>query len=261
METILDRAYSVMASDPDRDELRLRFYERLADIEVFMILDEEAQGDQINPRVIEHDGLSYVLVFDTEDRLADFTGEITPYIGVSGRVLVTMLAQVELGMGVNLDVAPSSILLPHDVMVWLAEMLSETPDEIEARPVEFTAPRAIPEAVLQGLDAKLASAAGLADEVWLTAVKYEGGAQGHLLAFIGAEGAVHDALAKAAHEALRFCGVEAAEIDVAFFDPTEGAAIAVRRVAMRFELPEPVAPEPYQPAAPGMDPDKPPRLK
>src|SRR5210317_2466522 len=119
METILDRAYSVMASDPDRDELRLRFYERLADIEVFMILDEEAQGDQINPRVIEHDGLSYVLVFDTEDRLADFTGEITPYVGISGRVLVSMLAQAGLGLGLNLDVAPSSTLLPNDVMIWL----------------------------------------------------------------------------------------------------------------------------------------------
>ncbi len=261
METVLDRAYSVMAAEPERDELRLRFYERLADAELFMILEEEAQGDRIDPRVIEHDGMSLVLVFDTEDRLAEFTGEITPYIAVSGRVLVTMLAQVDLGMAVNLEVAPSSILLPHDIMVWLADMLSETPDEVEARPVEFTPPRAIPEPVLQGLDAKLVSAAGLADEVWLTAVTYEGGGRGHLLAFIGAEPAVHRALAKAAHEALRFCGVEAAEIDVAFFDATEGAAIAVRRVGMRFELPDPVAPEPYQPMAPGMDPDKPPRLK
>lgn len=261
METVLDRAYSVMAAEPDRYELRLRFYERLADAELFMILEQEAQGDHIDPRVIEHDGMSFVLAFDTEDRLAEFTGDITPYIAVSGRVLVAMLAQVDLGMGVNLDVAPSSILLPHDIMVWLADMLSETPDEVEARPIAFNAPRAVPQAVLQGLDAKLISAAGLVDEVWLTAVTYEGGAQGHLLAFIGAEPAAHGALAKAAHEALRFCGVEAAEIDVAFFDPTEGAAIAVRRVGMRFELPEPVAQEPYQPVAPGMDPDKPPRLK
>jgi hypothetical protein len=81
------------------------------------------------------------------------------------------------------------------------------------------------------------------------------------LAFIDTpEGAEH-ALAKAAHEALNFSGIEAGSIDVAFFDPTEGAAIAIRRCGLRFELPEPTQPDDYKPAAPGMDPDKPPRLK
>jgi len=259
--SLLDQAYAEMENAAENDAHRLRFYERLSDVELFMVLDNEPDGDHIDPQVIEYEGQSFVLVFDTEDRLADFTGQITPYVGISGRVLVSMLAQTGLGLGLNLDVAPSSTLLPNDVMIWLDDVLSQTPDEVEARPIEFSPPHNIPQIVLDALDKKLVSASGLAQEVWLTAVTYEGGAKGHLLAFIDTpEGAEH-ALAKAAHEALNFSGIEAGSIDVAFFDPTEGAAIAIRRCGLRFALPEPTQPDDYKPAAPGMDPDKPPRLK
>jgi hypothetical protein len=260
-QTMLDHAFAAMEAAPENDSARLRFYERLADAELFMILASEPNGDQIDPEVIEVDDQSFVLVFDTEDRLADFTGKITPYVGLSGRVLVSMLAGSGLGLGLNLDVAPSSTLLPFEAMEWLDDMLSQSPDEVEARPIEFSVPRDVPQVVLEALDAKLVSAAGLASEVWLTGVTYEGGAKGHLLAFIDTPVGAENALAKAAHEALTFSGIEAGSIDVAFFDPTEGAAIAIRRCGLRFELPEPAAPSDYKPAAPGMDPDKPPRLK
>jgi hypothetical protein len=260
-QTMLDHAFAAMEAAPENDSARLRFYERLADAELFMILASEPNGDQIDPEVIEVDDQSFVLVFDTEDRLADFTGKITPYVGLSGRVLVSMLAGSGLGLGLNLDVAPSSTLLPFEAMEWLDDMLSQSPDEVEARPIEFSAPRDVPQVVLEALDAKLVSAAGLASEVWLTGVTYEGGAKGHLLAFIDTPVGAENALAKAAHEALTFSGIEAGSIDVAFFDPTEGAAIAIRRCGLCFELPEPTAPNDYKPAAPGMDPDKPPRLK
>ena len=91
-ETILDQTFVAMETAPDDDAARLRFYERLADAELFMVLSTEPNGDQIDPEVIEVENQSFVLVFDTEDRLADFTGKITPYIGLSGRVLVSMLA-------------------------------------------------------------------------------------------------------------------------------------------------------------------------
>jgi len=260
-ETILDQAYVAMDASPEDDALRLRFYERIADAELFLVLSSEPNGDHIDPQVIEVDGQSFVLVFDSEDRLVQFTEKVTPYIGVSGRVLVSMLAGAEIGMGLNLDVAPSSALLPAEAMAWLDDVLSQAPEEVEARPIEFSAPHGIPEAVLTGLDAKLVSAAGLSEEVWLTAVTYEGGGKGHLLAFIGAPEGAENALAKAAHEALTFSGIEAGSMDVAFFDPAEGAAIAIRRCGLRFELPEVSEPEEYKPVAPGMDPEKPPRIR
>jgi hypothetical protein len=50
-------------------------------------------------------------------------------------------------------------------------------------------------------------------------------------------------------------------MDVAFLRTGEGAAAAMARVALRFDLPEPVRAEPAAPIAPGSDPAKPPKLR
>lgn len=260
-ETLIDQAHAIMEANPEDDTARLRFYERLADAELFVLLSEEANGDVISPEVIEVDEQSFVLVFDTEERLAQFTGAVTPYIGVSGRVIVSMLVGQDLGLGVNLGVASSETLLPSDAVEWLAQTLSAAPDEMEAQPESFAPPVGLPEKVLKALDAKLVSAAGLVAQVWLVGVTYVGGAKGHLLAFIDAQDGAERALAKAAHEALTFSGVEAGSIDVAFFASDEGAVAAIRRQGLQFELPSVLEAEAWQPKAPGMDPKNPPKLK
>ena len=48
-ETPLDRAHDAMQAEPGDDAARLRFYERLADAELFLLLDAEAEGDRSNP--------------------------------------------------------------------------------------------------------------------------------------------------------------------------------------------------------------------
>jgi hypothetical protein len=50
-------------------------------------------------------------------------------------------------------------------------------------------------------------------------------------------------------------------MDVTFLAPDESALVPLSRVALRFDLPMPALPEPVTPVAPGMDPDRPPRLK
>lgn len=260
-ETRIDQAHAAMEAQPDNDALRLRFYERLADAELFMVLSEDVTSDVISPEVIEVEDQSFVLVFDTEERLAQFTGKVTPYVGLSGRVIVSMLADQDLGLGVNLGVAPSEVLLPSDAVDWLSQTLSAAPDELEAQPESFGPPVGMPEQVLQALDAKLVSAAGLAAQVWLVGVTYVGGARGHLLAFVDAQDGAERALAKAAHEALTFSGIEAGSIDVAFFSSDEAAVAAISRQGIQFELPNVLEAEPWKPKAPGMDPSSPPKLK
>ncbi|MGB8622714.1 MAG: SseB family protein, partial [Paracoccaceae bacterium] len=131
-QTPLDRAHAAMEAAPEDDAVRLRFFERLADCELFLLLSREAEGEDIAPKVFDLEGGAFVLVFDREERLADFVGETAPYAALSGRLIAGMLAGQGIGMGVNLGVAPSSILIPAEAIGWLADTLGQRPAEVEA---------------------------------------------------------------------------------------------------------------------------------
>jgi len=257
--TLLDAAHAAVSADPENEALRLRFFERLADGELVVLLEREAVGDSLEPKVFEVETGPVVLVFDREERLAAFTGGIAPYAALPGRVIAGLLKGQGIGLGVNLGVAPSSMLLPAEAMDWLAETLDGGPEEAEAMPEEFLAP-SVPEAVVKGLDAKLARAGGLAVAALLAGVRYRGGRRGHLLAFVDAAPGAEAALARAMREALVFSGVEAGELDVVFLGAGDAAALAMGRVGLRFDLPAPDVAE-HAPAAPGMDPSRPPKLR
>ncbi|MFO8128053.1 SseB family protein [Yoonia sp.] len=257
--TDLDQAHAVMEAAPEDDALRLRFYERLADTELFMLLGAEAEGDQITPEIFEIEDQKFTLVFDREERLSQFVGRVAPYAAVPGRALAQMLAGQGVGLALNLEVAPSAMLIPAEAVDWLVETLSHGPDETEARLTELSAPGGLPEAVVSGLDRKLAIAAGLARFAYLAAATYEDGTRGHVLAFIDAIEGAEKALASAAGEALTFSGIEAGMMDVLFVRASDPLAAHLAKVGLRFDLPKPEAP--HVPGAPGMDPEKPPKLR
>jgi hypothetical protein len=261
--TLLDAAHAAVSADPDNTALRLRFFERLADGEMVVLLAREAKGATLDPRIFELEDGPVVLVFDREERLAAFSGGIAPYAALPGRVIAGMLRGKGIGLGVNLGVAPSSMLLPPEALDWLAETLDEGPEEVQALPETFLPPT-VPEVVVAALDAKLAKAAGLAPAALLAAVIYQGGRRGHMLAFLDAVDGAEAALARAMGEALVFSGVEAAELDVAFLRGTDAAAAAMARVGLRFDLPLPDLPAPGAPVAPhapGTNPSRPPKLR
>lgn len=252
--TPLDQAHAEMESS---DTARLRFYERLADAELFLLLDAEPEGDQITPRLFPLDEATLALAFDREDRLAEFAGA-APYAALSGRMLAKMLAAESLGLGLNLDVAPSAIVLPSDALAWLDATLGNGPHDVEATPQELLPPKGLPESLITGLDTKLATTAGLARKAYLCAVRYKGGAQSHMLAFLDPVPGAEPALARAVNEALVFSGIEAGTLDVAFFATSDPMAASLAKAGLRFDLPEPE--QPAAPKAPGMDPNNPPKL-
>lgn len=260
-QTPLDLAYDLMAAAPDDAAARMKFYERLADGELFLLLEAEVEGDQISPRLFELESGTFALVFDRQERLADFAAGVAPFVALSGRAVAHLFAGQGIGLGVNLGVAPSSILLPDASVDWLVDTLAQRPAETQARPTELHPPQGLPQEVLTGLDTKLASAAGLAECAFLARATYDTGGQGHLLAFVGAKPAAHTALVGAVAEALTFSGIEAGALDVAFFTGEDAIVPHLAQVGLRFDLPVPEAPVRLQPAAPGSDPDKPPRLK
>ena len=259
--TPLDQAHDAMENAPADDASRLRFYDRLAGSELFLLLEAEAEGARIRPQVFPVEGQDFVLVFDREERLAEFVGSQAPYAALSGRRLAEMLAGQAIGLGVNLGVAPSSILIEAASVDWLAATLADAPEEVEEHPEEITAPSGLPEALLTALDARLAGAGGLARLAYLVATTYRGGRRGHLMAFVDPLLGAEPALARAVSAALTFSGIAAGSLDVGFFRAADPVAARLARVGLRFDLPAPPEAEASAPSAPGMDPQKPPRLR
>ncbi|WP_424831225.1 SseB family protein [Ruegeria sp.] len=258
--TALDAAHAAMEASPQDDAARLRFFERLADSELFLMLTEEAQGDNISPELFEVADGRFVLAFDLEERLARFAGRPVPYVALSGRVLASMLSGQGIGLGLNLDAAPSSTLIPAEALGWLSETLQHGPEEVQQELAGFEPPSGLPETLLTALDAKLATAAGLAAAAFLVGTTSKDGGRGHLLGFVSTVEDAQPALARAVSEALTFSGIEAGALDVGFFASEDPATAALAKVGLRFDLPQPQAPDTER-AAPGSNPERPPILR
>lgn len=254
--TALDQAHAAMHAAPDDDAARLRFFERLADAELFLLLDHEPTGDAITPKLFDTSDGRFILAFDLETRLTDFAEGSAPYAAMSGRMIAEMLHGHDTGLGLNLGVAPSSFLVPAGAVEWLHDTLGAGPQEVTAQPDTIAPPNALPERLITGLDTKLATTAGLARVAYLVAVTYPGGRSGHLLAFVDPRPGAETALAKAMSEALIFSGIDAGELDVAFFAASDPIAAHLAKHGLRFDLPVPPEARP-----PGSDPDKPPTLR
>lgn len=258
--TEIDIAHAAMEAAPEDDTARLRFYERLADSELFLLLESEADGDQITPATFEVEDQTFVLVFDRIERLSGFAGDVAPYAALSGRGLAAMLAGQRIGWALNLEVAPSAMLLPAEAVDWLNDTLASGPDRVEARLTGIAAPAGVPEAVLTGLDRKLAGAGGLAQLAYLVSATGDDGRIGNLVIFVDTVVGAEAALATAVSEALTFSGVEAGWLDVLHVPANAPLAARAARVGLRFDLPQPEA-RAMPGANPGMDPTRPPKLR
>lgn len=254
--TPLDQTHAAMEANPQSDSARLSFYERLADAELFLLLDEEAKGKHVSPSVFDTSDGRFVLAFDREDRMTAFTEGPVPYAALSGRAIAAMLAGQDIGLGLNLGVAPSSFLVPAGALAWLSDTLSDGPAEATERPEEIAPPAGLPEKLVTAIDTKLASARGLARMAYLVSVTYEGGRPGHMLAFIDTEPGAEAALARNISEALVFSGIEAGTLDVAFFNASDPLSAKLARHGLRFDIPVLEITRP-----PVQDPTKPPKLR
>lgn len=258
-ETTLDDAHAKMVSEPDNDAARVAFYDCFADCQIILLLNEEATGETVSPATVELAGETYTVVFDSQERLSAFSGEVSPYAELSGRGLAEMLTQKGIGIALNPDVAPSAMLISPQAVDWLAATLANAPAEAVAKPVEISRPGTLPDALVSSLTRKLTGAGALAASAWLTGVTYDDGSRGHLLVFVGVAEPVQTGLANAANEALTFSGIDAGSMDVTFVDAGSDMADRVERLGRPIALSMPEVPE--GPSAPGMDPNSPPKLK
>lgn len=252
-ETPLDAAFLASAADPD-PALRLRFHERVLDAELAVPLAAEA-GEMLAPRVFDLEDGRFVLAFDRDERLADFLGAPTDFAALTGRRLATLLTGEGVGIALNLG-APSATLLPAAAVDWLAAMVRPALAPREARLAGLATPD-VSGALCAALAAKLAAMTDAVTEAYLVAAKEPGAGAATVLVLAGVPGVARAGVAAAVAEAVRFTA-GAAELDLAFLDAGSDAAVAVARIGLHLVLPVEgggAAP------APGMDPDRPPRLR
>lgn len=285
----LEAARLAMEAEAENEGLRRGFLARLAETEMFLLMQEEAGADAadppMSPAVFAVAEGRVVLAFDSEAALAAFTGAPAPYAAMPGRALALWLAGEGVGLGVNLTEAGEGTLLPPEALDWLAEVLGAAPPP---QPVEgigpdaLGPPPALDPALLPALERALARAGALARGAVLASARYgsEDGAEDRtgrlLIAFLDAEAGAEAALSRAVQEALvaaRLAAMppggpaqsdpETAEgsVDIAFLPASAPAAERLRAVGLALELPDPRPAPVAPPAPPGLDPQRPPKLR
>lgn len=256
-ETALDAARRAMAAAPQDDAARRRFYTRLAATNLAVLLEREPDGDGIEPALFDVDGTSYVLAFEGEGRLADFAAAPAPYVALSGRALVEMLAAERIGLALNLDRAETAFLMPAEAVAWLAGSVPRRDAATSGKIAEIAPPGDLPRTLLEALDTTLSSMAGLAQAAVLAEAVHRDGSRRPLLAILGAAPGEEPAIALALADAAAAGWAE--DLDIAFPDPADPALPSLLRQGLRIDLGRPRTPAPAAP--PGGDPDRPPKLR
>ncbi|MCY1126403.1 SseB family protein [Frigidibacter sp. RF13] len=255
----LDRAHAEMITRPEDEAARRAYYHRLAAAELCLLLDREPEGDDLAPTVAGIEEGQFVLAFDGEERLAAFADGPVPYAALPGRVIVGLLAGQGIGIGVNLGSEETAFLMNAEAVDWLADLLAAEPEAGAARPVGWAAP-ARPDAAA-ALSAALSGLGAFAEGGWLATVRYGDGRVAMALVIEGAAPGAEGPLAKAAAEALALT-FGPGEADVLFLSPADCTRLDLAAFAAPVILTRPVAPATAPaPAAPGSDPDRPPRLR
>ncbi len=236
----------------------LAFYHLLADADLFLLLEVEAEGEVMTPRVFDLAAGPVLLVFDSEERLAAFAQGPQPYAALPGRVICGQMRGQGLSLGLNLGSgAASETILPPDAIDWLMEMLDQKPAEaVTAQVAEFEAPQ-VPDAVL----AALAEALAGIGRALLLGARYRDGRRGQLLVVTGVAPEGEAKVARAVIEALAFSGIGAGALDVAFLTADDPALPRMAGLALILQGAAPALPEAVAPLAPGLDKERPPILR
>mgnify|MGYP002870330219 FL=1 len=259
-KTYLNHLLNIRKLYYEDTDKHLQFYNALLDAQLFLLLNEEPQEDELLPQIKDIESNRYVLVFENEDRLVDFCGNVAPYAAVSGRVLIEMLEGQEIGLAFNLNAKAAEALLPKDVVEWLSEVIRQVPEMYHAKPKAFFPLDQKAERTLVVLHEKLATVASLAKSFFLSGVEYDDATRGILLAIIDADVSAEPILSKMAHEAVAFGGIQDAVFDVVFLKKNDQALASIEKQAIKLQLTK-VEPKTHvQRHIPGADPDKPPKL-
>lgn len=251
-ETPLDRLHIAMIKTADERSRRRYFSEFLA---TDIVLALEKPADQtLSPKTLVVGADTLALAFDTEKRLAGF-GQTHHYAVMAGRDLVELLKDSGLGLGLNLAGEGHALHLAPSHIQWLSQQNAD-PANVEEKITVIGPPGDVSGKLLDVLHRRLTSLAALAEAGFLVTTEQESGEGQLLLLLCGVPLQMRAQFAGHIAEALALENVDVA-LDVGFAEPGDPLLMAAARHGLQIEMPSPIKPTI---AAPGSDPDKPPKL-
>ncbi|TNC63739.1 SseB family protein [Rubellimicrobium roseum] len=241
-ETPLARAAKLFLLRPEDDAARLRLYEVLSGAELVLPLQGEAEpgSEDVTPETVEAGGVPHVVAHDSVAAFAG--GAPRPTATLSGLALSQMLDGQGVGLALHLEGMADPLLVAPESLDWLARNLAGGPSRVEARPLALHPPKGLPAGLLTALDRRLAQGEGLATAAWLAAVDWSDGSRGHLLAFVGARPGAEEPLAAGINAAVALSGSDGVRLDVTFLDEGDPVLERIARVALRFDMVDPMEP-------------------
>lgn len=217
--TELDLARQRARVGGDDPKAQLQFNHCFADTELFLLLECAAKPNAISPLLFPVEGVSYGLVFDLPERLAEFSEIPVDYIALPGRAIVALLADRGVGIGLNLGVAPSSYLMPPAAVDWMARILDQPMGPGSAPIRSLAEPGQVPSSLIQTIGNILAQAHAPPGTVYLARATYADGDSGHLLVVVGLPDGAEPILRQTLAETISFAGLDIGRFDLIFVEP------------------------------------------
>jgi hypothetical protein len=120
--TPLDQALAKVHEDQQNMEARHAYYELFLNSNLYVpTYDEETQGvakgpsgDQLLPLIMQVDGLDYMVMFDTEERVVAWAEEEVHCITLPGYVIAEM-SSVDLHWGLNVGTDYQKQFIPEEI--------------------------------------------------------------------------------------------------------------------------------------------------
>ena len=237
--TALERAIVMLENNSDDPVRFAAVLQRLADSELFLALDVDINGPDLNPKVVYLKEQEYVAVYDTELRLEEAIGGGVEYLALSGRVLIQMVADKNTGIALNPGTAAIGYIFEPETLHWLVMSLEERPEEMAPKITEVSSPAKISPKALDALSSKLTSAQGFADYACLVEATDILDNKNPMLCFVGSVPNSEPNLAKLVNEYLQFSDHNGDPWDVTYLDPAHGLVEKILNVGLRFDLPKP----------------------
>ncbi len=134
--TELDQALAKYIQD---DNEQAQYYDLVLNTNFYIpTIDEEAkagktevsENDSITPIILESEGKSYMMLFDSEERLTAWAKESVSYVVFPGHVIAAMSTPA-LHWAVNVGTEHSKEFVPDEID-WLKEIVQKCNEEGEA---------------------------------------------------------------------------------------------------------------------------------
>jgi len=130
--TPLDQALDAFHADPSHTENRHAFYrEFLSTILYIPTYDAERGGvakgevdDQLLPLIMEADGKNYLMVFDLETRVTEWSEEGAHCIALPAHIVVEMATE-ELYLALNVGTDHTKQFVPEEI-AWLKQVVKQS---------------------------------------------------------------------------------------------------------------------------------------